>query len=98
MSIGGASDRFEAQVIRRRNLLKNLSSRFKPFSSILDRRQGGGSLNKELDFRLWHSGWQGNGSFNKEFDFRSWHCGRQGGQKFTMALCKGKGGEVQTKT
>ena len=58
----------------------------------------GGSLNKELDFRLWHSGWQGNGSLNKEFDFRSWHCGRQGGQKFTMALCKGKGGEVQIKT
>ena len=24
----------------------------------------GGSLNKELDFRLWHSGWQGNGSLN----------------------------------
>ena len=58
----------------------------------------GGSLNKELDFRLWHSGWQGNGSLNKEFDFRSWHCGRQGGEKFTMALCKGKGGEVQIKT
>ena len=58
-----------------------------------------GSLNKELDFRLWHSGWQGNGSLNKEFDFRSWHCGRQGGEKlFTMALCKGKGGEVQIKT
>ena len=33
VSIGGASDRFEAQVIRRRNLLKNFSSRFKPFSS-----------------------------------------------------------------
>ena len=45
-------------------------------------RQGGGSLNKELDFRLWHSGWQGKGSLNKEVDFRSWHCGRQGGEKF----------------
>ena len=33
VSIGGASDRFEAQVIRRRNLLKNFSSRVKPFSS-----------------------------------------------------------------
>ena len=61
-------------------------------------RQGGASLNKELNFRLWHSGWQGKGSLNKEFDFRSWHCGRQGGEKFTMALCKGKGGEVQIKT
>ena len=40
----------------------------------------GGSLNKELDFRLWHSGWQGKGSFNKALDFRSWHCGRQGGE------------------
>ena len=60
-------------------------------------RQGGGSLNKELDldFRLWHSGWQGNGSLNKEFDFRSRHCGRQGGGKFTMALCKGKGGKFK---
>ena len=51
-------------------------------------RQGGGSLNKDLefrswqDFRLWHSGWQGKGSLNKEVDFRSWHCGRQGGEKF----------------
>ena len=42
----------------------------------------GGSLNKELDFRLWHSGWQGKGSLNKEVDFRSWHYGRQGGEKF----------------
>ena len=42
----------------------------------------GGSLNKELDFRFWHSGWQGKGSLNKEVDFRSWHCGRQGGEKF----------------
>ena len=33
VSIGGASDRFEAHVIRRRNLLKNFSSRFEPFSS-----------------------------------------------------------------
>ena len=61
-------------------------------NSILDHgiveRQGGGSLNKDLefrswqDFRLWHSGWQGKGSLNKEVDFRSWHCGRQGGEKF----------------
>ena len=42
----------------------------------------GGSLNKELDFRLWHSGWQGKASLSKEVDFRSWHCGRQGGEKF----------------
>ena len=27
----------------------------------------GGSFNKELDFRLWHSGWQGKGSLNKFF-------------------------------
>ena len=58
----------------------------------------GGSLNKYLEFRSWHCGRQGNGSLNKEFDFRSWHCGRQGGEKFTKALCKGKGGEVQIKT
>jgi hypothetical protein len=37
---------------------------------------------KELDFRLWHCGWQGKGSLNKEVDFRSWHCGRQGRAKF----------------
>ena len=52
-------------------------------SSILDHgtvEGKGGSLNKESDFRLWHSGWQGNGSLNKELDFRSWHCGRQGGE------------------
>ena len=41
-----------------------------------------GSLNKELDFRSWHSGRQRGGSLNKEFEFRSWHCGRQGGEKF----------------
>ena len=43
---------------------------------------GGAALNKEPDFRLWHSGWQGKGSLNKEVDSRSWHCGRQGGEKF----------------
>ena len=59
----------------------------------------GGSLNKELDldFRLWHSGWQGNGSLNKEFDFRSWHCGRQGGGSLPWHCAKA-GGEVQIKT
>ena len=44
--------------------------------------KGGKSLNKELDFRLWHCGWQGKASLSKEVDFRSWHCGRQGGEKF----------------
>ena len=58
----------------------------------------GGSLNKELDFRLWHSGWQGNGSLNKEFDFRSWHCGRQGGGKVYHGIVQRQGGEVQIKT
>ena len=42
----------------------------------------GGSLNKELGFRLWHCGWQGKASLSKEVDFRSWHSGRQGGEKF----------------
>ena len=54
----------------------------------------GGSLNKELDFRLWHSGWQGNGSLNKEFDFRSWHCGRQGGEVY-HGIVEGKGGKFK---
>ena len=54
----------------------------------------GGSLNKELDFRLWHSGWQGNGSLNKEFDFRSWHCGRQGGEVYHGIVQRQGGGEV----
>ena len=40
----------------------------------------GGSLNKELGFRSWHSGRQGGGSLNKELGFRSWHSGRQGGE------------------
>ena len=57
----------------------------------------GGSLNKELDFRSWHSGWQGNGSLNKEFDFRSWHCGRQGGEVY-HGIVQRQGGEVQIKT
>ena len=57
----------------------------------------GGSLNKELDFRLWHSGWQGNGSLNKEFDFRSWHCGRQGGEVY-HGIVQRQGGGVQIKT
>ena len=58
----------------------------------------GGSLNKELDFRFWHSGWQGNGSLNKEFDFRSWH-GRQGKRSLNKELdfrswhCGRQGGE-----
>ena len=42
--------------------------------------KGGGSLNKEFDFRSWHCGRQRGGSLNKEFDFRSWHSGRQGGE------------------
>ena len=42
-------------------------------------KAGGGSLNKELEFRLWHCGGQG-GSLNKELEFRPWHCGRQGGK------------------
>ena len=55
----------------------------------------GGSLNKELDFRLWHSGWQGNGSLNKEFDFRSWHCGRQGGGSLPWHSAKARGGKFK---
>ena len=43
-------------------------------------KAGGGSLNKELDFRSWHCGRQGGGSLNKELGFRSWHSGRQGGE------------------
>ena len=43
-------------------------------------RQGGGSSNKDLEFRSWHCGSQGGESLNKEFDLRSWHCGRQGGE------------------
>ena len=41
--------------------------------------KGGKSLNKEFDFRLWHSGWQGKASLSKEVDFRSWHCGKARG-------------------
>ena len=55
----------------------------------------GGSLNKKLDFRLWHSGWQGNGSLNKEFDFRSWHCGRQGGESLPWHCAKARGGKFK---
>ena len=53
----------------------------------------GGSLNKELDLRLWHSEWQGNGSLNKEFDFRSWHCGRQGGEVY-HGIVQRQGGKI----
>ena len=42
--------------------------------------KGGGSLNKELDFRSWHCGRQGRESLDRELDFSSWHCGRQGGE------------------
>ena len=48
-------------------------------------KAGGGSLNKDFEFRSWHCGRQGGevqggGSLNKELGFRSWHCGRQGGE------------------
>ena len=33
-------------------------------------KAGGGSLYKEVDFRLWHCGRQGGGSLNNELDFR----------------------------
>ena len=57
--------------------------------------KGGGSLNKELDFRSWHCGRQGDEIETKSWnldhgivegkrgkfklDFRPWHGGRQGG-------------------
>ena len=37
-----------------------------------------GNLNKQLNFRSWHSGRQGRGSLNKELDFGLWHSGWQG--------------------
>ena len=39
--------------------------------------KGGGSSNKDLEFRSWHCGRQGGGSLNKELDLRSWHCGME---------------------
>jgi len=56
----------------------------------------GGSFNKELDFRFWHSGWEGNGSLNKEFDFRSLWKARRG--KVYHGIVQRQGGEVQIKT
>ena len=41
---------------------------------------GGGSLNKEVEWRQWFSGTQGGGSLNKEGEWRHWVSGTQGGE------------------
>ena len=57
---------------------KSLNKEF-DFRSWHCGRQGGGSLNKDLD--LDHGIVEGKGgSLNKDSDFRSWHCGRQRGE------------------
>ena len=43
-------------------------------------RRGGGSLNKELEWRQWLSGTQGGGNLNKEVEWRQWFSGTQGGE------------------
>ena len=52
-------------------------------NSILDHgiveRQGGGSLNKEFDFRSWHCGKARGGTLNKDLEFRPWHWKARGG-------------------
>ena len=51
-------------------------------------RSGGGSLNKEVEWRQWFSGTQG-GSLNKEVEWRPWFGGTQGGR-----VNKGIGSQV----
>ena len=64
-------------------------------------RQGGRSLNKDVEFRSWHCGRQGGGGFNKELDLRSWHCGRQRGEVeikssiLDYGTVEGKGGKLK---
>ena len=41
---------------------------------------GGGSLNKEVEWRQWYSGTQGGGSLNKEVEWRQWYSGTQRGE------------------
>ena len=41
---------------------------------------GGGSLNKEVEWRPWFSGTQGGGSLNKEVEWWQWFGGTQGGE------------------
>ena len=43
-------------------------------------RRGGGSLNKEVEWRQWFGGRQGGGSLNKEVEWRQWLSGTQGGE------------------
>ena len=41
---------------------------------------GGGSVNKEVEWRQWSSGTQEGGSLNKEVEWRQWFSGTQGGK------------------
>ena len=47
---------------------------------MVDWNAGGGSLNKEVEWREWLSRMQGGGSLNKEVKWRQWLSGTEGGK------------------
>ena len=68
-------------------------------------RRGGGSLNKEVEWRKWFSGTQGGGgSLNKEVEWRKWFRWNAGGGslnkevEWRQCLVERRGGEANYPT